>query len=63
MTNFVTITGTPISSIPNHIKYIDLTRSTKYGLFNKANVQKELTECVDGIKWSSKEKKWDKKIY
>ena len=57
MTKFVSIAGTPTSSISNHTKLINLPRSTKYRIFNKGNVRrKEFTECVDGIKWSSDKK-------
>ena len=53
----MSIASTPTSSIFNHTKYIHLSRSTKYRLFNKNNVKrKELTECVDGIKLSLEKK-------
>ena len=35
MTNYVSISGTPTSSISNHTKHIDLPRWTKYRLLNE----------------------------
>ena len=51
MTKFVSVFGTPTSSISNDIKHIDLPKTTKDRLFNKGDVKrKELFECVDEIK-------------
>ena len=49
MTNFVSIADIPTTSIFNHTIHSALAMSTKYRSFNKGNVKKELTECVDGI--------------
>ena len=58
MTNYVSISGTPTSSISNHTKHIDLPRWTKYRLLNEGNAKiKEWTECVDIIKWTSDKKR------
>ena len=61
--NFVTknivsiVAGIPTHSIVDHMKYIDVSRSTKYRLFNKGNVKrKQLIYAVDDIHWSSENK-------
>ena len=58
--NFVTVhivsivAGIPIHSIVDHMRNIDVPRSTKYRLFNKGNVKrKQLIDAVDDINWSS----------
>ena len=41
MTNFVSVSGTPTSSISNDIKHIDLPKTTKYILFSKGNAKRK----------------------
>ena len=62
--NFVTanivsiVAGNPTHSIVDHIKHIDVSRTTKYRLFNKGNVKiKQLIDAVDDINWSSDKKR------
>ena len=53
--NFVTsnivsiVAGIPAHSIVDHMKHIDVPWSTKYRLFNKGNVKKQLIDTVDDI--------------
>ena len=39
--NFVSISGTPTTSIFNYIKHIDLPKTTKYILFSKGNAKRK----------------------
>ena len=62
--NFVTanivsiVAGNPTYSINDHMKHIDVSRKTRYRLFNKGNVKrKQLINAVDDIEWSSDKKR------
>ena len=62
--NFVTanivsiVDGIPTHSIVDHMKHIDVSRATKYRLFEKGNVKrKQLINAVDDIEWSSDKKR------
>ena len=62
--NFVTanivsiVAGIPTHSIVDHMKHIDVSRTTKYRLFNKGKVKrKQLIDAVDDIEWSSDKKR------
>ena len=61
--NFVTsnivsiVSGTPTHSITNHIKHIDVPKTTKYRLFRRGNVKIiQLIDAVLDINWSSEKK-------
>ena len=44
------VAGIPTHSIVDHMKYIDVPRTTKYRLFNKGNIKrKQLIDDVDDI--------------
>ena len=51
--NIVSIVdGIPTHSIGNHMKHIDVPKSTKYSLFRIGNVKrKQLIDAVDDINW------------
>ena len=62
--NFITanivsiVAGTPTHSISNHMKDIDVPRTTKYRLFRRDNVKrKTLIDAVLDINWSSRKKR------
>ena len=62
--NFVTanivsiVAGNPTYSINDHMKHIDVSRKTRYRLFNKGNVKrKQLINAVDDIEWSLDKKR------
>ena len=62
--NFVTanivsiVVGIPTHSIVDHMKHIDVSRTTKYRLFNKGKVKrKQLIDVIDDINWSSDKKR------